>query len=170
MAFAQVTNGVVVSVSPGKLSSASIPCGSIVAEGWLFDGSTFTPPPVSDPAPSAPVARLMTPQDMAQQVLSQGLSVTSASYPALNGTYSTSLSSQASLNAVVTYVLLNGVFPGGTATYLWVDEGGSTHLFPGIAEFKAFATSFADFISAATLYGNSAGKLGSLPSNQISIA
>ena len=171
MAFAQVTEGVVVAISEGWMSSGSIPCGSAVQVGWLFDGTTFTPPkptPIPTPVPT-PVPEI-TPQVMAQQVLQQGFTLASNAFPSLNGTYSVSASSQANLNAVVTYVLLNGVFPGGASTYVWLDSSGEAHLFPTISEFKAFATVFADFVSSATMYGESGGKVGALPSNQITIA
>jgi hypothetical protein len=103
--------------------------------------------------------------------LAAGITITSASAAAINGTYSLSPSSLSNINAVATYILLGGTFPGGAATMDWVDQAGAHHTFPNVAVFKTFAMSVADFVAQVSLYIDSGGARGAIPaSNAITIA
>lgn len=104
-----------------------------------------------------------------EAALANGVVVTSTGTPALNGTYAIDPISQGQLNAVVTYILLNGSFPGGNVTMPWTDASGAVHVFPSVTAFKGFATAYADYTAAVVLYEQSAGQAGSLPSNAITI-
>ena len=135
------------------------------ANGQIIQNNNGQPEAVSPPAPSA----AQVAQANAEAAIASGIVVTSTLYPDLNGTYSVSPSSASNVNAIVTCILLNGTFCNGTSSQLWTDTSGTTHTFTSVAEFKAYATSFAQYIDAVQVYADSGGSLGSLPSNQISI-
>jgi hypothetical protein len=146
-------------------------CGNSVLAGWYFDGSTFTPTAPSVPPVTPPT---LTPAQvasaLAETTLLAGLNITSTSTPAINGLYSLTPTSQNNINATITYILLNGTFPGGGSTMAWADASGNPHVFPSIAEFKAFATAVANFVSTVSIYGDTGGAQGSIPANNITIA
>ncbi len=104
-----------------------------------------------------------------QSALAGGLSVTSTGTSSLTGVYSLSQQSQGQVNAIVTYILLNGTFPGGGATMPWIDQNGVAHVWPSVTSFKAFATVYANYVAAVALYAASNGAAGALPSNQVTI-
>jgi hypothetical protein len=106
----------------------------------------------------------------ASAALAAGMALTSTGTPALNGTYSLTPQSVSNVNATVTYILLNGAFFGGSSVMPWADMSGAMHTFPSIAEFKSFATAFASLIAQIQLYADSGGAVGSIPSNQVTIA
>lgn len=108
-------------------------------------------------------------QQQVRNAIGAGISLTSTGTPALNGTYAIDPASQANINAIITYVLLNSTFPGGGTTLPWYDISGDAHLFPSIEAFQAFATAAANFIAMLSIYANSNGKVGSIPSNAITI-
>jgi len=101
--------------------------------------------------------------------LAGGINLTSTGTPALNGNYSVSAQSIANVANVTTYILKNGRFPGGVSQLPWADTAGSMHAFPDVATFENFATAFADFVAAVQIYADSAGTVGSIPSNAITI-
>lgn len=96
--------------------------------------------------------------------------LTSTGIPALNGSYAITPTAQDDINAVVTYIMLNGTFPGGGTTLPWIDAVGSAHIFPNVAAFKNFATAIANFVAQFQLYVDSNGSIGSMPSNALTIA
>jgi hypothetical protein len=106
----------------------------------------------------------------AQSALGGTVTVSSSGTPAINGNYPVDATTQAKLNAVTTYVMLNGAFPGDSSSMAWLDASGSVHTFPSIAVFKAFATAIADFVAKVSLYRDSGGTVGAIPSTAISIA
>jgi hypothetical protein len=126
-------------------------------EGYLYDGSAFSPP--------APVA--VSPAQLAQQALVQGVQLISASAPELNGVYSVDATSQMNITSITTYVLLNGEFPGHRTTLPWVDMSGTVRLFPSVGLFKAFATEVANYAAVVSMYGYSNGAIGALLPRQI---
>ena len=134
-----------------------------VGIGWSYSQGIFTPPPA--PTPPAP-----SPAQQAIQALAAGVVLTSTGTPSLNGNYSTSTASIANINAVTTYVLLNNTFPGNVAAMPWYDMSGNAHLFPGVAQFKDFATVVANYVAAVQLYADSNGAIGPLPPNHVTIA
>lgn len=106
----------------------------------------------------------------ANAAIAAGLQVQSTSHSNLNATYSIDAPAQANINAVITYILVNGNFPGGGTVMPWSDNGGGIHIFPDVATFKLFATAVANYTSAVLLYGDSGGAVGSLPSQPVVIA
>ena len=90
------------------------------------------------------------PPSLAQQAaaeLAGGITITSTSTSSLNGTYSLSGDAQQNINAIVTYILANGDFPGNSATYTYLDQSGAPHVFPNTQAFKSFATAAANLVS-----------------------
>lgn len=131
--------------------------------GWTYVNGQFVAPPV--PTPPTPTAA-----QQAAAALNAGIEITSTSTPLLNGTYSTSPESSANVNAVTTYILLTGTFINGATQMPWYDMDGNQHIFPSVDEFKAFATAFANYVAAVSIYGISGGAVGPLPSSQVTIA
>ena len=104
------------------------------------------------------------------EALAAGVPIQSTSTSSLNATYSCDGGSQANINATVTYILLNGTFPGGGSTMPWADVTGAIHVFPNVAVFKGFATATANYVAAAELYADSGGVDGSLLGTPVVIA
>ena len=153
---------------------------------WVVDGSTtqvwssasFGYVAVSDSTYQAWLAAGNAPTkitggDMAEIqaeiAIDNGVTVTSTSTPSLNGTYAIGPSSQAALTSVAAYVMLKSDFPGGSTTQPWSDAAGNVHIFPSTTVFEAFATGIADYVASVSVYGDSRGADGSLPSPSISI-
>ena len=109
-------------------------------------------------------------QIAASAAITGGVTLISTGTSALNGTYACNLGATANINAVITYILVNGTFPGGGSTMPWLDTSGTPHVFPDVDHFKNFASAVANFVAQVTLYGDSGGSIGSLPSNAITIA
>jgi hypothetical protein len=159
--------------------NTTIPSGAVVitqatrdslmadqASGKIIQAdSGGNPVTVNPPAPSA----AQVAQAAAGAALASGLVVTSTGTSSLNGTYSVNPTSIGNVNAVVTYILLNGTFPKGASTFGWADASGGLHVFPNVTVFKAFATAFADYVSAVSEYADSGGTVGSIPSNAVTI-
>lgn len=126
-------------------------------------------PEVTSSWPPAPSAA----EQLATQVakaFAAGITITSTSTPALNGTYAIDPAAQQRINAIETAILKNGAFPGSSGTQLaYYDAAGAPHVFPSVAEFSAFATAVANFVADLDLYA--AGAPGaSLPSADVTIA
>lgn len=102
--------------------------------------------------------------------LNAGIAITSTGTPALNGTYALDQGSINAIDEVVLYIDTNGTFPEGAATLPYPDAAGAMHVFPSVAEFKAFATAAADLVALIDEYASSGGTVGSIPSNVITIA
>jgi hypothetical protein len=132
------------------------------AKGGTYISGVYTAPVTTPPVPTAAA--------LANAALINGINLTSTGTPALDATYSCTPVSQANVNAVTTYILLNSTFPGGGTTMPWMDTSGNHHTFPDIATFKAFATAFANFVATVALYGDSNGNIGAIPSANITIA
>ncbi len=45
------------------------------------------------------------------------------------------------------YIAINGTFYGGATSYPWLDSFGMPHVFPNVAEFQAFASAIATWVS-----------------------
>jgi hypothetical protein len=135
---------------------------NIAGIGWTYASGVFTPPFVPTP--------ILTPQQKSQMALNAPINLISTSTPALNGSYSVNSSAIANLNAVTTYILVNSAFPGSLSEMPWVDTTGAMHEFPNTALFTQFASAVADYVSQVTLYGDSNGTYGSLPSPNITIS
>lgn len=134
---------------------------STAGKGWNYNPATGVF--------SAPASQAISASKMAADAIAAGLIVTSAANPALNGTYGLDQKSQNNVSATTTYILLNNSFPGGNSTMQWIDQNNVAHLWPNVAEFKAFATAYANYVAAVSLYAASNGASGAIPSNQVSI-
>ena len=110
---------------------------------WAVNNSalvTYTPP--------------TPPPTLAQQaaaLIAGGITITSTGTPGLDGVYACDATAQSNLQAVQTYILTNGKFPGSSGTYPWLDTTGAAHVFPSVTEFEAFASRVADFVADCTL-------------------
>ena len=70
----------------------------------------------------------------------------------------------------VTYILLNSkISRCPLSSVPCCDAAGNVHVFPSTAVFEAFATAIANYVAAVSVYGDSRGTVGSLPSPSISI-
>lgn len=118
---------------------------------------------VNAPAPPAP-----TLAQQAQSALNAGLTITSASTPALDGTYSVDAPAQQRIVAEVTAILLNGTFADGATTLEWLDMHGAPHSFPSTAEFKVFASAVSAYV--ANLTKCMLGQASTLPAATADIA
>lgn len=125
---------------------------------WLTQGNT----------PDPYVAPTLTVAQQAANALSAGLIITSTSTPAISGTYPLDTLTQAKIDAIITFILANGTFPEGSATFEWPDTVGALHVFPSIAEFKLWATAIANYVNLLDLYGLGIGT--TLPAATVTIA
>lgn len=146
--------------TPPAGETAVVCDGTTAYVGGTYLNGVFSAPP----APPPP-----TPAQQGVLALTQGIEVTCTTTPSLNGLYNCDQNSQAQVNAVVTYVLLNGNFPGNSSVMPWHDMNDGAHQFPDVATFKLFATAFANYVAAVMLYINSNGQMGGLPPNTISL-
>ncbi len=87
-----------------------------------------------------------------QAAIAAGCPVVSAGTPALSGTYAIDAASTANINAVSTYITVNGKFPAGQASIPWPDIAGAVHVFPSTASFQAFASAVADWVMKISLF------------------
>lgn len=130
--------------------------------GGTYINGVYTPP--HQEAPPSP-----TPAQEAAAAIAGGIVLASTATAELNGPYNVHAQAQATINAVTTYVLLNNKFPANGAALPWVDKNGEMHTFSDVPTFKAFATAVADFVAKVSLYGDSNGQIGAIPSNAILI-
>jgi hypothetical protein len=103
----------------------------------------------------------------ATAALSVPVAVTFTSTTAMDGSYAIDPVSQGKMAAVSAYILTNGKFPGGAATYPWVDVTGVARTFPTTSLFQTFATAIADHVSVLDLI--IATSSGTLPAASIAI-
>lgn len=129
-----------------------------IAQGWAWNGSVFLAPP--EPAPP-------TPGELAEAAVMAGYEISSNSWPVIDGIYAIDPIAQGRIAAVSNYILVNGKFPGGTATYPWLDISKTAHTFPSTAAFQAWATAIADYVAVLDMIV--ATGEGELPAASITI-
>jgi hypothetical protein len=117
---------------------------------------------------TAPAAPAPTLAEQAATALTAGITITSTSNPALNGTYACDPNAQARIQAISLYGVVNSAFPGGGSTYPWLDTSGTPHTFPNVAAFQGFATAVANYVAALDFV--LAGVSSTLPSSSVTIA
>jgi len=83
--------------------------------------------------------------------VASGITINSTSAPLLNGVYSVNSAAQQNLVSITTYTMLNHTFPGGVMVFPWADITGYQHQGFTIAQFQAFATAVADYVSGIEL-------------------
>jgi len=131
-------------------------------------GSTIGADANGNPIVVAPVqpSAAQIAQQQGQAALANGLTISSANFPALNGTYSLSQNSLINLTGITAYIGLKSAFPTGS-TLTWYDESGTAHVFTSTAEFEAFAEAIAGYVTQVQDY-MLAGS-GSLPASTVTI-
>lgn len=174
MLYAIIQNGTVVALTspadgtsiaqapgltPAQIAAAvAVPSGSIPGIGWTESAGAFTPPGGPPPPPT-----------LAQQAatsLAAGITITSTSTPALDGTYAATVTAQQQITAEITSILLNDTFADGTTTIEWLDTSGAAHAFT-VAQFKTLATAIAAFVSGCVKAMN--GQATTLPAAAMTI-
>jgi hypothetical protein len=121
-----------------------------VGETVTVVGTTITVTPAT-PAAQSPAQIIAA---GAAAAILAGCAVTSTGNPALTGTYAIDASSTALINGVATYIAINGKFPAGQSSLPWPDASGALHIFATTAEFQAFASAIADWVTKISLYLN----------------
>jgi hypothetical protein len=89
----------------------------------------------------------------ANTLLFGGLTVTSQSDSALNGTYAADLGTMQAMQHECNAILLNNTFADGTTTLNWPDKSGTSHSFT-VAQFRTLISALAQFVTACFFYGN----------------
>lgn len=119
-------------------------------------------------APSSAAAQAQS--DLAGK-LAAGLAITSSAYPALDGTYAIDPATQSQIQATALYIQVNGHFPAALSSLPWPDLAGANHSFTTTAEFQAFATAAADYVTQINLQAHieADGGTPSWPSASVSI-
>ena len=168
MSFALIYGGVVVDISSAQFPVHSgfawepILAGQTVEVGYTFANGTFTGPP----APPAP-----TLAQQAAAAIAAGLTITSTSTPALNGTYAVASGvpfGREDIGTEAQFVSTFSEFTNGTTTLEWPLIDGKTFVtFPNTATFMNFAKAAAQYYAAVKAVA--ATGQGSFPSNQVTI-
>ena len=143
-------------------SWVKIPSGETVTAGYTYENGAFSAPP----APPPP-----TLSQQADSLLASGLTITSTSTSALNGTYRVASGvpfGREDIANEAQFISTFSEFTNGTTTLDWPLIDGTTFVtFPSTTEFLAFAKAAAQFYAAC-----SAVKLtnsGTLPSASVTI-
>ena len=119
--------------------------------------------------PIATLGSAPTSTSRAILLLSQGIALTSASLPAVNGTYTISSNAQNAIMGIMLSILATQKFPGGAAQYAYMDDSGAPHMFTMVV-FQEFAAAYASYVGNLTQFIDSNGVVGTLPtSNQVAI-
>lgn len=88
----------------------------------------------------------MTIRQQGLHALSQGIEITSTSYPAIDGTYACNDEAVANLLSASLHVKIFEVFPGDDPHTLdWPDKSGTTHLFTDQATFLMFSANVSNY-------------------------
>jgi hypothetical protein len=127
---------------------------------WAVQGGELVPYIYPVPAPTL--------AQQATALLSAGLTITSTSTPAIDGTYPATPTAVSYVNAEMLSILANGTFADGATTLQWADATGALHTFPSVAVFKLFATAIGAFVAAATKV--EIGASTTLPPSSVTIA
>lgn len=98
-----------------------------------------------------------------------GLTITSTSTPAVNGTYGATPSDTANVNAMETYTLANGALQ--QTPQPWFLQNGTPVMIPSAAAFKEIATAIGNFVTNAKVAAAEAGEGMTVtwPSSSVSV-
>lgn len=135
----------------------------ITSSGWtIVQEKLVAPVPPTD----AQVAEQTLIQSAYAAMLA-GLKIASSSSPALNGTYAVDQLSQMDIIAIETSLSAGKGFPGGVATFSYLDVTGTMRPFSE-SNFMNFAAAVRDYVYA--LKSVTAGVLTTLPASSVMIA
>jgi hypothetical protein len=137
---------------------------------FSVNGVTLATPSTLQPFDGVPPAVIGSPTlpQQAAELLSAGLTITSTSTPAIDGTYPATPNAVSYVQAEMLSILANGTFADGATTLQWADATGALHTFPSVAVFKLFATAIGTFVAAATKVQIGASTI--LPPSSVTIA
>jgi hypothetical protein len=113
-----------------------VPSNDPAYVAWLGSGNTVQP-----------AAPLLPYQEFDKRLRVTGLTITSTSTPALNGTYRIDASAQQTIAAIYSGVKGGDGVPGGGATFTFLDSAGAPHNFTP-DQFTAFAKAVRDYVYA----------------------
>jgi hypothetical protein len=86
------------------------------------------------------------------RLIAGGLTLTSATTPAVDGVYALDAATQTNITTVASYINAYGEFPSGqTINFPWPLQTGATVLWPTTAAFTAFAKSVGQVVALAKL-------------------
>ena len=152
--------------SPAILRSdgASIPPDPLNGDyaqylAWVAAGNT--PTPYTPPAP--------TPAQQAAEAIAAGITVTSASTPAINGTYACDAAAVADIGAETLSVIVTQQFTNGATSIQWPLADGTLVTFPSPQVFQAWAVAVSRYVSACKQYASGA-QGATLPASTVGIA
>lgn len=95
------------------------------------------------------------------------VAVVSSGTPSLNGAYTVDANAVGNITAIVSGIAADQGFPGGTATFVYVDASGQPHTFPNTAEFVAFGAAIRNYVYALQMAGM--GQQSALPTVPLTI-
>jgi hypothetical protein len=129
------------------------------ATNVVIDLETRTLVPNDDPAYLAwlaagnvvePAAPLTADQELAKRLTVTGIAITSASAPALNGTYRIDAGSQQRISAIYVGIKGGDGLPGNGGAFSYLDSAGAPHSFTA-DQFVAFAKAVRDYVYALNI-------------------
>ena len=144
---------------PAELPTDEIECTEAQAQSasmWaVVNGSVVAKPPTS--------------AQQAIAALAAGLTISSTSTPAINGTYATDDAEQARLNRVYSMIeRAGGVFPSGLTSMPWPLADGTVVEFPSVSVFLNVEQAIGEYVLALDLIRTT--NSGTLPSASVTIA
>ena len=126
---------------------------------WVAAGNTPTPY----------VALAPTPAEQAAVAIAAGVTITSASTPAINGTYACDAAAVADIGAETLSVIVTQQFTNGATSIQWPLANGTLITFPGPQVFQAWAVAVSRYVSACKQYASGA-QGATLPASTVGIA
>ncbi len=126
---------------------------------WVAAGNTPTPY----------VALTPTPAEQAAVAIAAGVTITSASIPAINGTYACDAAAVADIGAETLSVIVTQQFTNGATSIQWPLANGTLVTFPSPQVFQAWAVAVSRYVSACKQYASGA-QGATLPASTVSIA
>lgn len=105
------------------------------------------------------------------QHIAQGITITSTSAPAVDGTYAMDDTARANITAIASAINAGMGFPQEVSTYQYPDASGVPHGFPSTAAFLSFAKAARDLYDAEAkaAQAQGAGQTPSWPSTTVTI-
>ena len=103
-------------------------------------------------------AVVLTPAQIAANLASAGVTITSTGTPAVSGTYGLDPNTQAVMQWVLGFgPAAQSKFPGATALYHLADINGVQHTFPNVTVLQALALAYAGIAAQVAVYATGVG-------------